>query len=255
MNWRDFEFCRTWNLPWIWNSPFLFFPALLSYNAAAIIPEGTRQFPGSWREGTVGTGPFRVQRFEPNRRLELEANPDYWRPGYPKSDGIVFLFQVTPQEILSGFRSGRFALAFNLFPADVDMLRHDPEFASRYREIPHLSTYYLVFNIHRGPLSDESLRHQLVQSIDVEGLVRRTIGKLALPAFGLIPPGLLGYEPVRLSGQRKVSKHVKNVDLNAGMNSIYQGPVRSVIPRATEIIRGKGISYSCHGYEIRTVVF
>ncbi len=63
------------------DEPVSFFPALLAYLSAAIIPEGSEKFMGSWREGCVGTGPFRVVRFEPGRRLELEANSDYWRQG------------------------------------------------------------------------------------------------------------------------------------------------------------------------------
>ncbi len=221
--------------------PISFFPALLAYNAAAIIPEGSKISTGNWREGCVGTGPFRVQRFEPGRRLELETNPDYWRHGYPKSDGLVFTFGVSPENILSGFRTGRFAIASNLFPSDVELLRHDPEFASRYREIPQLSTYFLVFNIHRGPLSDESLRHQLVQAVDVEGLVRRTIGRLALPAQGIIPPGLLGYEASRRSRQPSAVHSIKNIELTGMLNSIYEGPYASLSHELFKSLEEKGI--------------
>jgi ABC-type transport system substrate-binding protein len=220
--------------------PISFFPALLAYNAAAIIPEGTKTFTGNWREGCVGTGPFRIQRFETDRRLDLEANPDYWRHGYPKSDGLVFTFRVAPQQVLAGFQSGKFALASNLFPADVDHLRHEPEFASRYREIPQLSTYHLVFNVHHGALSDENVRHQVVQAIDVEGLVRRTIGRLALPAHGLIPPGLLGYDPAARPPVRSVNRSVKKLKLKCMLNSIYDGPYAPLSREIFKALEEKG---------------
>src|SRR5439155_6548580 len=120
--------------------------ALLAYGPAAIVPEGSDRFDGTWREGTIGTGPFRVTRLEPGQRLELEANPYYWRSGYPRSDGMVFQFRMTPQEIQSGFKSGRFSLAWNLFPTEVESLRREREFATRYRETPRLSAYYVVMN-------------------------------------------------------------------------------------------------------------
>src|SRR5262249_8992098 len=69
--------------------PVSFFPALISYAATAIVPEGTRQIGGSVREGAAGTGPFRVVAFEPGRRLELERHPHYWRAGYPPPPGVV----------------------------------------------------------------------------------------------------------------------------------------------------------------------
>ncbi|MBL8113796.1 MAG: protein kinase, partial [Acidobacteria bacterium] len=66
--------------------PVSFFPAFLTFAPSAILPEGVEDVFGSYREGAAGTGPFRVTRFEPARRLELEAFPDYWRPGYPRAE-------------------------------------------------------------------------------------------------------------------------------------------------------------------------
>jgi serine/threonine protein kinase/ABC-type transport system substrate-binding protein len=221
------------------DQPISLFPALLAHPATSVIPEGTAQFGESWRRGCVGTGPFRVQRFEPGRRLELEANPNYWRPEFPRSDGLVFTFGVTPQEILAGFLARRFSLASDLFPADVEALRHESEFAPRYRETPRLSTHYIVFNVHRGPLSDEKVRHQFVQSIDVEALVRRNIGRLAIPAHGLIPPGLLGYEPSRRGMVPAAAGRQSGESLElAGIHhSLYDGPYA---PLTRELFKALG---------------
>src|SRR6185295_11495238 len=131
--------------------PMSFFPALLSYHAAAVIPEGSDKFGLSWQDGSIGTGPFRVVKFEPGVRLELERNKTYWRTGYPKSEGMTFNFGVSSTEILSQFRAGRVSIASDLLPADAEALRREPEFAAGYHEIPRLTTYYLTFNIHRGP--------------------------------------------------------------------------------------------------------
>ncbi len=173
--------------------PVSFFPALLSYQSASIVPEGTRQIEGSWRDGCVGTGPFRVLSFEPGKRLELDRNPLYWRDGYPRSEGLVFRFGIPPAEILSEFLAGRFSIASSLLPPDAERLRHDPVYASGYREAPRLSTYWLAFNRHRGVFQDAALRASVANALDVPATVKRTMGRLAIPASGLIPPGLLGY--------------------------------------------------------------
>jgi ABC-type transport system substrate-binding protein len=76
-------------------NPVPFFPAMISYNATAIVPEGTGAIGTTAREGAIGTGPFRVVSFEPGRRLELERNPHYWRAGLPRSEGIVFHLGIT----------------------------------------------------------------------------------------------------------------------------------------------------------------
>jgi ABC-type transport system substrate-binding protein len=170
--------------------PVAFFPALIAFQAASIIPEGSE--PGS--ETCVGTGPFRLVAFEPGRRLELARNKAYWRKGYPRSEGLVYSFGVTPKDMLAGFRDGRFSLASDLLPADVETLRREPAFASGYRETPRLSTYYLACNTHRGPLTDRGLRQRLIRAVDAHRLVRQTVGRLAVRAVSLIPPGLLGHE-------------------------------------------------------------
>ena len=69
----------------------------------------------------------------------------------PRSDGIVFRFGVSPEEIRSEFLAGRFSLAFDLLPADAEAFRHDPRFASRYRENPRLTTYYVDVQRPRRP--------------------------------------------------------------------------------------------------------
>jgi peptide/nickel transport system substrate-binding protein/oligopeptide transport system substrate-binding protein len=175
--------------------PMSFFPALLSDMSTCIVPEGTRRpIGGSWKEGAVGTGPFRVVRFEPGHRLELERNPFYWRDGYPRSQGLTFEFGRSAAEILAGFRAGRYAIASDLDPADVEALRRDPSYAASYREAPSLSTYFIMFNRQRGPLTDPAQRRRFIAAVDAPALVRQTLGRRAIPAHGLIPPGLLGHE-------------------------------------------------------------
>jgi peptide/nickel transport system substrate-binding protein/oligopeptide transport system substrate-binding protein len=177
-------------------SPVSFFPVLLSHVAAGIVPEGTpRRIGSSLKEGAIGTGPYRVVRFDPGRRLDLERNPFYWRDGYPRSRGLAFSFGKSPAEIVAGFRAGRLAVAFDLDAADVEALRRDATFAAGYREAPSLVTYFILFNRHRGPTAEPAERRRLVAAVDADALVRQTLGRRAIPAHGLIPPGLLGYEP------------------------------------------------------------
>jgi peptide/nickel transport system substrate-binding protein/oligopeptide transport system substrate-binding protein len=210
------------------DEPVSFFPALISYHAAAIVPEGSDKFGMSWQEGSVGTGPFRVEKFEPGVRLELERNKTYWRGGYPKIERLTFNFGITPADILSQFRAGRFSLASDLLPADAETLRREPEFASGYQEIPSLITYYAAFNSHRGPLKDKRLRQALAQAIDIASVVRQTLGRLAVPAHGLIPPGLLGHDSaytprMTLAPASAPAQTGGEIELTAVLNPVFFG--------------------------------
>jgi ABC-type transport system substrate-binding protein len=229
--------------------PVAFFPALLSNIVAAIVPEGSD--PGRGGTDCIGTGPFRVVAFEPGRRLELERNKSYWRPGYPRSEALVFSFGASPEDILAGFRAGRFSLASDLFPADVETLRREHEYASGYRETPRLITYYAAFNGCRGPLADRALRQRLVRAVDVPRLVRQTLGRLAIPAHGLIPPGLLGHEPASASrsdagAPAGADATSPAIELSAVVNPVFFGRYASV---ARELSR----AFAEKGFKIRVV--
>jgi len=176
------------------DQPLSFFPVLLSFPAAGIIAESSDPNQENWQAGCIGTGPFRVLHFDPNESAQLEANPTYWRSGFPRNEGLVFTFGVSPADIASGFRGGRFSIASDLLPEDVEKLRREAEFADQHYECPQLATEYIAFNIHRPPLDSELIRRQLVRAIDVDSLVRRKLGRLGIPAQGIIPPGMLGFE-------------------------------------------------------------
>ncbi len=199
-----------------------FFPALLTFAVTAIIPEGAEHFRGNWKDGCVGTGPFRLSSFDPGRTIKMEANPSYWRSGLPKSDGLEFRLGTSPQEILSGFKNGEFSVATDLLPSDAEALLHSSSSALKYQDIPGLNTYYIVFNIHKGPFVDEAMRQRFIEAVDVEPLIRRVLGRVAVPAVSLTPPSLLGHQPAR----RAVSRSKKNqtpVEITLMIHSIYEG--------------------------------
>jgi len=231
------------------DEPVSFFPALISFSSVCIVPEGCTQFSGSWQQGCVGTGPFRVVKFEPGRIIELEANKSYWRKGFPKSDILIFELGIPPGEILKGFQDGRFALASELFPADVERLRRNPDFAAGYRETPRLSTYYLAFNTHHGPLRDKQLRQSLVGSVNFAALVRRTLGRIALPAHGMIPPGLAGHRPRPPSrvGHPVVTPAVQpdsEIELKTAVNPVYFGEYSALFNELKSAFRERNLIIS-----------
>ncbi|MBK6425795.1 MAG: protein kinase [Blastocatellia bacterium] len=174
--------------------PLAFFPAMLTTPVTSIVPEAASRFTASWRDGCVGTGPFRVVRLDPGERLEVERNPAYWRDGFPKSDGIVFSFGVPREQVIADLRDGRTSLALALDKVDEDALRADRTLQARFFETHRLSVAFAALNSRSGPLADVELRRAVVRALDVETPVRRAMGRFARPAPSLIPPGLLGHD-------------------------------------------------------------
>ena len=225
--------------------PVAFFPVLVSHNAAGILPEGTESLGHSWEEGCIGTGPFRVVKLEPGRGLELERNPHYWKSGSPKSDGIVFSFNVPPKDILAEFKSGRYSLCGDLFPEDLRKLYLDPEYASGYLESPDLSTYFVAFNRNTVQLQNADHRRRLRDAVDVPTLVRQTLGRLALPANGVIPPGLLGHDSRFRVPDSPASSDDQPLELTAAVHPLFQAEYAALLEQVMHSFERVGAKVEC----------
>ena len=88
--------------------PVSFFPASISYAGRwPSCPRGPSASGDHWRQGCVGTGPFRVVRFEPGKRLELSGTRSTGARASRRAEGLVFRFGVSPEEISrSSWRAG-----------------------------------------------------------------------------------------------------------------------------------------------------
>jgi peptide/nickel transport system substrate-binding protein len=230
------------------DEPISFFPAMLAYTPTAIIPEGTREFRDSWQKGCIGTGPFRIIRFEDSGRLEMEANPYYWRPGYPKADRLSFSCGVTRKVMLDGFRSGEYSIVWDIQLPDVERLLQEPEFAATYREVPKLSTGFIALNTHSPTLSDEKMRARFFRALNVEDLVQKCLGRLAVPAHCLIPPGLLGHQPKSHYASGMISQEplAEPVLLRASLSPRFAERYSSIVKAIASSLELAGFRMEAH---------
>src|SRR5207249_3470803 len=132
-------------------------------------------------------------------------------------------------------------------PADAEALRREPEFASGYHQIPKLTTYYLAFNVHRGPLKDKRLRETVAASIDVANIVRQTLGRVAVSAQGLIPPGLLGHDSNYPNRSQDATagasgKPDQEIELTAVMNPVFFGEYAALTREISSSLSAKNVT-------------
>jgi ABC-type transport system substrate-binding protein len=58
-------------------------------------------------ETAIGTGPFLLERYEPNVKTVFTRNPDYFRQGQPYVDGVEWLVLEDPATGLAMYRTGQ----------------------------------------------------------------------------------------------------------------------------------------------------
>ena len=204
--------------------PVAIFTTLLAFPSAAIVPEGCVTFDGSWKQGCLGTGPFRVVELSDDR-LVLSRHPDYWRPELPRAERLTFCFGMSSEDAYNAFCKGRLSLVSDLYPQQVDALRRDANLAVSYHESPRLATYFLVLNTRHGPFRDPAVRRMFAASLNIEEALKGNVSGLAVPATGLIPPGLLGHEEVaRRPGESRSRQTLST--LEASILPAFLGPYR-----------------------------
>jgi len=174
--------------------PFGPFLSQLAMANAAIVPREEVEREGlPFGRRPVGTGPFRFVRWSDNHVVELEANPDYFL-GPPKLSGLRFRIIKEPLVAYEEYRAGQ--LEHCAVPEGyLETVRRGP-LAGELHSVATLSTYYLGFMMDRSPCGDNlHLRRALNYAVDRAFLCQKVLGGSHVPARGVLPPGLPGYNP------------------------------------------------------------
>ena len=97
----------------------------------AIVGEGGRgevRRPPEGAEAAIGTGPFMLERHEPNVRMTFARQPHYFVTGLPYVDGIDLTIDADPASRFSGWLSGKydFGPEYQQVVRRTEVLRHRP---------------------------------------------------------------------------------------------------------------------------------
>lgn len=172
--------------------PYAPFLHLLALPAFSIYPEhAVRQAGPAWPLRPVGTGPFRLAAYEPDRRILLVRNQAYFEPGFPRLDAIEYRVLPDSATAMLEFQAGHLDIIRLPDPEFPLLVRH-PAWRDRLLMGPSFNTYYLLFNVSRPPLRDPRVRKAIAMAVDVDALVRHLLEGRATRAYGIVPPGILG---------------------------------------------------------------
>src|SRR5262249_5273962 len=160
---------------------------------AAVVPreevEGKEEHFG---RAPVGTGPFKLERWEPDKEIVLQANDRYYE-GRPFLDMVVFKIGGTFEEMFDEFLQGK--LEDTLIPsAKTAEVRIDPTYHQyqRFRK-PTLSLLYIGFNTRLKPFDDARVRRAFKFAVNKEKIVHEITKMGSIPASEVLPLGMPGH--------------------------------------------------------------
>src|SRR5499426_2320209 len=171
------EVVDRYTVKFLLNEPFVW---LLNILASAICmwiiaPEVVEKY-GDLKtvETAIGTGPFLLERYEPNVKIVFRRNPAYFRQGLPYVDGVEWLVLDDESTALAMYRTGQLdagpGLQWDVRQADLDSLR---------RSLPHLRFQDMLANnattvwmrTDKSPFTDMRVRRAISHSIDRHGII------------------------------------------------------------------------------------
>jgi len=143
----------------------------------------------------IGSGRFRLARWEQGKRFELVADTLNYR-GRPKLDRIVYSPSLDFNAAVARFFSGDADFFEQLRPENVARLAHDT--ARRAVPYPSLQYTYLALNTidpaHPGQpnpiFGDRAVRRALSMAVDRRGMLRNVFGAVGAPSYGPFPRSL-----------------------------------------------------------------
>jgi len=95
------------------NEPFGWFLDYLANTVMWIVPREAVEQYGDLRraEACIGTGPWMLERYEPNTRLIFVRNKNYFLPGLPYADGVEVTVDEDPSSRLASWLTGKYDFA------------------------------------------------------------------------------------------------------------------------------------------------
>jgi ABC-type transport system substrate-binding protein len=148
--------------------------------------------PQEVRWHPVGTGPFRLARWEPGHRLVFEKHPHYFKPGLPHLDRLDWRIIPAGVTRATALRAGEVEFAHAVPRAHVPRLASDPQL--QVFRGHDTRAIHSLFNLRRPAFQDVRVRRALLgYGLDRQAVARMALLGLAQPLWSLVPPGSWGH--------------------------------------------------------------
>lgn len=154
-----------------------------------------------------GTGPFLLERFEPDVRTVLKRNPHWWGWADKRSgnvDEVTLVAIRSDATRLAALVSGEIDLVLDPPVQDIERLKREP--AIKLLQVTDLGQQYLTFDQARdelegsdvkgrNPFKDLRVRRAVYQALNVELITRKVLRGQGVPTGAFLSPKVDGSPP------------------------------------------------------------
>lgn len=143
----------------------------------------------------VGTGPFMFEEWVKEDRIVFKANPNYWQPGFPKVETLIFRPIPESSTRVAAIQTGEIDIAPRLSSEEAGTLEGQP--GVQIIRYPVDRVYYITFNnLTSGkgqPTENVKVRQALNYAVDRQAIIDSLFDGAAKLSTGFVTPTNLGY--------------------------------------------------------------
>lgn len=178
------------------NKPSKSFLYKLTFPAAFVVDKENVESGDDWYLTPNGTGPYRLIRWDRNKQKIYEIFDQFYGE---KPQIKTIMVDLTSNYSFTKYELGQVDIS-GVDYYNIERLS-DPQEAlhDELRSISSLCVEYMSLDTHKPPFDDLKVRQAFALAIDTEKLNEIALYGAAIPAAGMFPPSLPGYNP-NLSG-------------------------------------------------------
>jgi peptide/nickel transport system substrate-binding protein len=177
------EVVDRYTVKFLLKEPFVWFLSVLAYPTSTwiVAPEVGQQY-GDFKkvETAIGTGPFILERYEPNVKSIFKRNPDYYREGQPYVDGVEWLVITDESTGLAMYRTGQIdcgpGTSWAVRQQDLDSLKNTHPHL-KYQDFQSQSGSGITMRTDMPPFNDVRVRRAISHAIDRQALIEAVWGR------------------------------------------------------------------------------
>jgi peptide/nickel transport system substrate-binding protein len=150
----------------------------------------------------MGTGPYTVKEWQPDQKLVLVANPNYWGKNESNVTEIIYTPIKSEATRVAALLSGELDFILDPSTQDLGRLRN----TANLKVIDGVENRTIFFGMDqfrdelpgsnikgKNPLKDQRVRMALYQAIDIAAINRVTMRGLSQPTGALVSPQVTGW--------------------------------------------------------------
>ncbi len=171
-----------------------FDPAVLKWLAfltAYILPEKAFTDAGKhWDEKAIGSGPYRVEKFERNGFVRLKRFDQYWGPK-PAFETVIYKFVPDASARVAEIESGSSDVTLEVPFDEYERLSRKPGLAG---VVTPVSDIGIIFLSNKGVMQDANVRKAAAHAIDKKAIVQQLMRGYAVPVDTMQAPQYAAFD-------------------------------------------------------------